>query len=1034
MQYTVLGPVGFRSDDRFQAAGNPKEQGVLAILLMERGRAVSAQMLADRLWDEHPPQQFRSTLQAHISRLRRRLRETGLLTEVIASNQAGYRIDVPADHVDVHHFDLLVSRAQARVGVDPRSARTLLRQAEALWSGEPFAGLGGMWVETIRRILTDKRRTVLLRRLELDLQTGGDADEAVAELTGLASGSRIDQRVIELLMIALDGAGRTDDALALFHDTRNRLREEAGTDPRPELRTLHQRLLNGPVKQQPPVPERRSAPETVDTLNPDPPYVAGREEELATILAAVAADLRSGKRGSVMAIEGLPGVGKTTLALQAAHLLRSRCPDGALQINMHSHDPHLPPLNPQQALTQLLDAIGTPWRELGRADTLVALQALWRKRTNGRRLLVLLDDVSDAAQIELLLPPTAGMIVLITSRRRLTGLPDSHQFALGLLPDSAATALLAHITDRTLPHDDDLVRFTRCCGGLALAITVAAGHLRSRPVWTVGDLVDRLSTTSQSLADDPLTGPIHTAFAMSYQTLSNPLRDLLRYLAAHPGPDIGLPAAAAMSGAALADADIRLDALVDHRLLEHTSAHRYKLHDLLSQYILAQSDEQQNMDNRRGVDRAIAFYQTAAARADHALHPRRRELRYPVASAPVAGVDLDTPEQARLWLDSEDPNLSAVITWSVRLGCGRQVGLLPHVLAQHLDRRGNWPQALQLIEQLLAAPDTDSPYDQPDTVKARLLTDHAGLSFRACRYEDALQSGQTALAIWKADDDRYGQADAHIQIGRAHDAAGHRDQAIDAFRTAAALYESLGDLSRVAVAEDQWAVTAFEQGHPDEAIARGGHALETARRQNDLPVICDVLINLGEMYRRVDENGEALACFQEARTLSGTLGDPLNTASLDVNIAAVYERAGNHRRALASMQAALQKFRQLGDHRNEIESHILLATVHTSLGHHDAAFEELRNAAELAAQTHDQLRLFQVRLAEGRTHSATGDARRAVDAYKSALAIARQTTALPEQASAHRALSELYASLDMHDHAQRHLQQAEAIGQPGDGA
>ena len=1034
MLYTVLGPVGFQSDDRFQAAGNPKEQGVLAILLMERGRSVSAQMLADKLWDEHPPPQFKLTLQQHVSRLRRRLRETGLRTEVITSNQAGYRIDVPADDVDVHHFDLLVSRAQARVGADPRSARNLLRQAESLWRGEPFAGLAGTWVETIRRILTDKRRTVLLRRLELDLQTGGDADEAVAELTELAAGSRIDQRVIELLMIALDNAGRTDDALTLFHDTRDRLREEAGTDPRPELRTLHQRLLNGPVKHQTPVPERRSDPQTVDTLNPDPPFVAGREEELATLLAAVDADLRSGKRGSVFSISGLPGIGKTTLALQAAHLLRARCPDGALQINMHSHDPHLPPLDPQQALTQLLDAIGTPWREVNRAETLPAKQALWRKRTTGRRLLLLLDDVSDPAQIELLLPPTAGTIVLITSRRRLSLPPDSHQSTLGLLPDSAATALLAHITDRTLPHDDDLVRFTRCCGGLALAITVAAGHLRSRPVWTVGDLANRLSTTSQSFADDPLTGPIHTAFAMSFQTLSTPLRDLLRYLAAHPGPDIGLPAAAAMSGAALAEADIRLDALVDHRLLEHTSAHRYKLHDLLRQYILAQADEQQDLDNRRGVDRAVAFYEAAAARADHALQPRRRELRYPAASAPVAGVDLDTPEQARRWLDSEDSNLSAVITRAVRLGCGREVGLLPHVLAQHLDRRGNWPQALQLIGHLLDAPDSDSPYDQPDTVKARLLTDQAGLFFRACRYEEALQSGHTALAIWEADDDRYGQADAHIQIGRAHDATGQRGQAIDAFRTAAALYESLGDLSRVAVAEDQWAVTVFGQGHQDEAIARGRHALEIARMQNDLPVICDVLINLGEMHRIMDENGQALACFQEARTLAGTLGDPLNTASTVVNIAAVYERAGNHQRALDYAQVALQKFRQLGDHRNEIESHILLATVHVSLGHHDAAFQELRNAAELAEQTHDQLRLFRVRSAEGSTYTATGDERRAVNAYESALTIAQQATALPEQASAHRALAELYNNLSMPERAQSHLRQAEEIGESADAA
>ncbi|MFD0631662.1 BTAD domain-containing putative transcriptional regulator [Catenulispora yoronensis] len=555
MQYNVLGPVGLVLEDRFEEAGTTKEQAVLAILLMERGRAVSARTLADRLWDEHPPEKFKATLQAYISRLRRRLREAGHQAEVITSSRAGYRMDVPAGAVDVHRFDLLVSQAQARAGADPQSARKLFRQAETLWTGEPLAGLAGVWADTVRRVLTDKLRTAVLRRIELDLRSGGSADDAVAELTELSSG-RIDQRVTELLMTALDGAGRPGDALALYREVRERLRSETGTDPRPELRMLHQRLLNGTTSQRPlaagaagaagaggaaGTPGATGAPTPVDTLDPDPPHVAGREEDLAALVDAVTADLRPGTRGALFAVDGLAGIGKTTLAVHAAHRLRSRCPDGSLQINLHTHDPHLPPVDPRQALTQLLEAVGTPWRQLGRADTLPALAALWRKRTSGRRYLIVLDDAQDTAQIEPLIPAAAGTIVLVTSRRRLTGPSGIRQRTLGPLPDAAATEILAHITDRTLADDDDLARFTRSCGGLALAITVAAGHLRSRPVWTVGDLVARLSTTSRALAEDPLTGPIHTAFAMSFQALSAPLRDLLRYIAAHPGPDIGLP-------------------------------------------------------------------------------------------------------------------------------------------------------------------------------------------------------------------------------------------------------------------------------------------------------------------------------------------------------------------------------------------------------------------------------------------------------------------------------------------------------------
>lgn len=1025
MQYNVLGPVGMETRDRFHEAGTAKEQAILAILLMERGRAVSTLTLADRLWDEQPPEKFRETLQVYISRLRRRLREIGRQqADVILNSRAGYRIDVPAGQVDVHRFDVLVSQAQSRVGTDPDAARKLFRQAESLWRGEPLAGLAGSWADTVRRILTDKRRTALLRRIELDLRTDGSADDAVAELTALASGP-IDQRVTELLMLALDGAGRPGDALAVYRDIRDRLREETGTDPRPELRMLHQKLLNGSV-QHPAAAKDSNTPAAVDTLDPDPPHVAGREDDISALVDALTTDLRTGNRAAVAAIDGLPGVGKTTLAVHVAHAIRSRCPDGALQINLHTHDPHLPPLDPRQALTQLLEAVGTPWRELGRADTLSALAALWRKRTGGRRLLLVLDDVRDAAQIEPLIPASAGTVVLITSRRRLAGRSGIRQHSLGPLSDAAATEILARITDRSVHDDDDLARFTQCCGGLALAITVAAGHLRSRPVWTVGDLAARLSTTSRALAEDPLTGPIHTAFAMSYQALSSPLRELLRYIAAHPGPDIGLPAAAAMSGGEVADTDIRLDALVDYRLLDQVGAHRYRLHDLLGQYILAQADEKESQDNRRGVSRAIAFYQAATARADHALHPRRRELHYPMESAPQEGVRLDIPEQARSWLDDERLNLAAVTTWAAKVGQAGEVGLLSHVLAQHLDRRGLWQQALHHIEQLLATP-TAFPDPDSDTVRARLLTDQAGLFIRIDELDQALRAAHSALAVWNTVDDHYGRADAQFQIGRAHYVAERHEQAVHAYRIASALYEGLGDLSRVATAEDQWAVATFLQGHHDEAFSRADHALGIARHQNDLPVVCDALINVGEMHRRVGHHREALACFQEAHTLSGTLGDPLVTAVLGNNIGAVYEHAGDHQRALTSFQAALEQFRAIGDHRGEIDSLILLASAHTHLADHQAAFEDLRQATALAHRTHDQRRQSQVHLASGSTHSAAGDAPRAIADYHRALGVARQAAAFLEQTQAHRALSELFTRMGKHSLAQEQQEQAEAI-------
>jgi DNA-binding SARP family transcriptional activator/tetratricopeptide (TPR) repeat protein len=1022
----MFGPVGVRVRERFHLAGSPREQAVLAVLLMERRRAVPARTIADRLWDDDPPDGFRSTLASYVSRLRRQLRSADEAAGHIANGPAGYRLDVPVEQVDVHCFDQLVSQAQSRAVTDPSSARKLFRQAEALWSGEPLAGVTGAWAATVRRILTEKRRTAILRRIELDLCDDGTAAEAVVELTELSASNRTDQRVAKLLMTALDRDGRNTEALTVFRDLRARLHDQSGTEPGPELRDLHHRLLNGTARAQPAAVavDRLGAQSAIDTLDPAPAYLAGRESDLSFLIGAVTADLRAGNRAATFAIEGLPGAGKTALALHAAHQLRSRCPDGALQINLHAHDPHLPPLDPREALTQLLDAFGTPFRELARADTLPALAALWRRRTTGRRLLLVLDDVQGPAQIEPLIPAAPGTIVLISSRRRLTGPPGLRQHTLAPLPDDAAVAILAHITERDLPQDDDLARFTRACAGLALAITLAAGHLRSRPVWTVGDLVTRFSMTSRALADDPLTGPIHTAFAMSYQALDITLRDLLRHIAAHPGSDIGPAAAAAMSEALPADADVRLDALVDHRLLDHTGPHRYRLHDLLRQFILAQSDEQQAEALREGVERVVRFYRVVADRADHAQNPRRRALHYPAASAPVDGVPLDTAEQARMWLDQEQLNLAAITTWAAQHGRIAYTGLLPHVLVQHLDHRGRSHHALELIAQALAARTDTGP---ADAVTARLLTDQAGLYFRTEELGPALESAQTALNIWNASDDRYGQADSHYQMGRIHWLAGRLDRAVAAFRKAAAFYEGLGDRSRVAATENLCAVATYMQGQHDQAIVLGNHALDLARHENDLTVIADVLLDLGEMHRRLGRQTHALGYFHEAHTLSVTLGDPLVTAVANNNIGAIYQHAGKHGQALASFDAALQLLRAIGDHHTEVDSLVFMAASHTKLADHDAAFDVLREAASLVNLTNDQLQQSQIRLAEGNAHRAIGDLAQSIDAYQRALHIAREVQAPMEQTEAHRALSEVFAAAGDTIRAHEHQQLALAI-------
>jgi DNA-binding SARP family transcriptional activator len=245
--FRILGPVDLWVGECSHPVGPWKEQSILAVLLLEAGRVVSAQTLAERVWDERMPGRARETLQVYVSRLRGRLRLAGGKSGVITSSPAGgYRLNVEPDQVDVRRFSQLISSARAASAArDPRRARELLVGAEELWRGDPLEGLTGQWAESTRQALLERRRGALVARLGLDLQLEADRGDAISELTELVQAGRIDQSAIEMLMGALAGSGREDEALAVYRSARVRLREELGVDPRPELKALHQRILRG---------------------------------------------------------------------------------------------------------------------------------------------------------------------------------------------------------------------------------------------------------------------------------------------------------------------------------------------------------------------------------------------------------------------------------------------------------------------------------------------------------------------------------------------------------------------------------------------------------------------------------------------------------------------------------------------------------------------------------------------------------------------------------------------------------------------
>lgn len=1029
MYFRVLGPIELRQGDKRFPAGTLKEQCLLVILLLEAGRVVSVQTLAERLWDDQIPDRAKETIQVYISRLRRSLRSAGDCNGLIGSSPAGgYRIDVPPDEVDVRRFERLLSSARAATAEpNPERARALLREAEALWGGEPLEGLTGQWAQATRQALRERLRSAVLARIDLDLRLGEPADQIISELTALTGTGRIDQNAIGLLMRALNSAGRQDEALATYRGARARLRDELGVDPRPELEAIHQSILRGDTNLTSPSSSQYAAGGPApDTLDRDLPHLIGREAELHEVLTGIAQDLRAGKGIAVYALDGMPGIGKSALAIHAAHRLRAHCPDGVLQINLRTHHPHQPAIDPSQALAQLLEAVSTPARELGRAGSLDALAALWRRRNTGRRLLVLLDDVLDAEQVSPLIPTAPGSIVLVTSRRRLSGLAGARQHTVRPLTDEATSVMLAQITGRAFATDHaELTRFTRHCGGLPLAIAVAAAHLRPRPTWGLNDIVERLTMPVVSATDDSLTNPIRSAFAMSYRDLCPAYRTLLRRLAAHPGDDIGLRAAAVMTAMPLGETDLALDVLVEHHLIEETARHRYRLHDLLRTYALIQIQiERDSADSDDAVRRVLEFYLASAAHAERVLRPYRRTLGEQFASSAGDLPALDSPAAAQAWMNEESANLMAVAAYAHERGWSRHATRLPYILAQHLDRRGQWSQAVEMLKGALEAAHASPGEARNDVVHAQLLTDLAAAHVRTGDLEAARSAAERALEAWTACDDERGQADTLIELGRVHWHARRPTAAAQAYRRALHIFRRIGDRRGQAVAGYHLGIVLFELGDSEAALAQTRDALKIARQLNDPVLQCDVLANLGEMYRLIEDYGKALLYFRQAQLLADRHGNPHNIAILASNIGAVYDHTGDHESALASFGTALRLFQAVGDRRNEVDVLVHLARAYARLGDYEGSLSRIERATALAEQIADPLRHARVCLETGRIHEAQGRHLAALDFYRASLRHAQQAAAPLDQAHAHQALGDALLAVNDKSTAQQHRNRA----------
>src|SRR5260370_20475865 len=359
----------------------------------------------------------------------------------------------------------------ARSG-DDEQAVLLLREADALFRGTALAGLTGGWFGRVREGLEEERRTVILEGTDVEVRVGRHT-EIASELRSLLARYPLDEAFIAQQMTALYRCGRQADALNLYQETRRRLDDEQGARPGPDLSRLHQRILRqDPDLAVTPIYRRRGDARQPNTLPPAAAEFIGRGEEIVLLASG------HGRAGepSVKIIEGMPGVGKTALAVKAAYEVAGRLPDAQIYINFGAHDAGRAPLDSADAVHLLLEMLDVPASRIPASPGERA--ARWRAELTYRRAVIILDDVPGTDQIRPLLPAAGECLILITTRQRLHSLDRAHMLTLSVLPDHDAQALFTQIAGAEQPHDAPAAaEAVRLCGCLPLAIQLAAGRL-----------------------------------------------------------------------------------------------------------------------------------------------------------------------------------------------------------------------------------------------------------------------------------------------------------------------------------------------------------------------------------------------------------------------------------------------------------------------------------------------------------------------------------------------------------------------------
>jgi DNA-binding SARP family transcriptional activator/tetratricopeptide (TPR) repeat protein len=998
MRLRLLGPLELIADGRSLDIGGPRQRVILAMLGLNVNRVTLVEHLIDAVWDMSPPSTARAQIQAGISALRKLFGDAGQ-PDAIKTSPSGYLLEISASELDSEEFTGLVAAARRQVEArNAAAAAATLRNALSLWRGPALAGLQSGPVRRGAALLEAGRLKAIEERVQLDLALGRH-EEISGELASLVDAYPLRERLYGFLMLALYRSGRQAEALEVRRRVRAVLVEELGIEPGQELQDLERAILNRDptldlrvsapptsvaeersavaraVVEQPVVP--RQLPGSIDDFT-------GREAHIArirSILSGEAAPTVSSYSVRIVAISGKGGVGKSSLAIRAAHELINEFPDGHLYADFQNPggDDRIATL-----LMRFLRALGVSGAAV--PEDVQERAEMYRSRLASKRLLVVLDDVTSENQVLPLLPGCPNCAMIVTSRMRLSGLPGAHWIDVDVFDIDKSTELLSKIVgqDRVEVEEKAAVELIRFCGGLPLALRIAGARLASRPHWRIAELVRRLGDEARRLDEFAHRGlELRSNIGLTYRGLPLRAQRLFRLFALVQAPDFPRWTAAALLDTDLMTAEDVMESLVDARMLDTVEFPgervRYRFHDLIRVYALERLVETETPAERReALTRLLGAWLALVEEAHRKeyggdftiLHSDAPRWRPPLDGV---AVEMDNPID---WWDTERTALAASIRQAAAAGLDDLCWDLALTSVTLFEVKGYfdlWRETSELGLKVTKAAGNRTGY-------AAMLYSLGTLNMFQKRLDEAERSLSTVLELFEADQNPHGRALALRNLAQVDGLHGNSTAMLAKYGEALEMMRGVGDRMGEAQILHSMAKSWIDEGDTERAQYMLDDALRICREVTCLRGEAQVVYQFAHLYLGTDQIEEARQALHRVLLIVRDIGDRIGETYALYSLGIVRYREGRPDNAETTLLHALALAKRVGERLVEGQALYALGEIALAKGNFTAATAHLAEASLLFAdlgsamwQAKTLSLLSEVRVASGDVTQASGD-------------------------------------------------------------